>query len=122
MRVIDLLYKIANGEAFPSDILVKGKKFEYNWDCESIEQLYRNDNGINWFDVIDINLDTVVETIEEEKKIERLDISYDRDIGDYVVETFANNSYYREIVDSKKEQMIAFKLNEIIDYLNKEQE
>lgn len=105
IRVIDLLNKIENGEAFPSDILIKGRKFEYNWHYESIEQLYRDDIGIDWFDVIDINLNTEVEIIEEPKKIEKLE----------TYEISSANHY-------DNESTLLEKINEIIDYINKEQE
>lgn len=56
---------------------------------------------------------------KEDKKIEKIYAYYDNELDEYVAETFINNNQYKEIFKSKYEEMLMFKINEIIDILNK---
>ena len=94
MKVIELLTKIANGE------IKEGIMFQYNNGYEE----YANVNTLfDRFTINKENLNTEIEIIEEDKKIEKLCQTLNRlDIGD---------DYYRYIMENR------FKINEIIDYL-----
>ena len=105
MKVIDLFNKIANGEEVPRKIKYRDNIYVYTDDG------YRYDDGLQvlWL-VNDINIDDVdkkgemvlnkeIEIIEEDKKIEKLTMS-----------RFTRN-----------QKAIAKKVNEVIDYINKEE-
>lgn len=108
IKIIDLLNKIANGEPV--------KKFKYNgvtYCYTGFEKdLYRSE--INEYDFdIDINsfcLNSQVEIIEEDNKIEELD-NY------WVMEDNYQDSI--KYINRNFENMYN-KINEIIDYINKE--
>ena len=117
MKVIDLLNKIANGEEVP-------KRIRYKGDCWYIKQNYTNtlpyySNGYNKDNLFtgeeeeyfSQSLNDEIEIIEEDKKIEKLSILTFSDLLDMPKE---------ELVDVIKEQR--FKINEIINHLNKERE
>ena len=87
MKVIDLLNKIANGE------IKEGIMFQYNNGYEG----YANVNTLfDRFTINKENLNTEIEIIEEDKKIKKLD-EYE--------------------YDTANEILIIRKINEIIDYL-----
>lgn len=96
MTVIQLLNKIANGEEIPLKIKVNGYEYRQSngqfW-CDETE-MYLIDNCTSIY-----NLNDEIEVIEEDKKIEKLNLDYilDNDISKY----FGN------------------KINEIIDVINK---
>ena len=108
MKVIDLLNKIANGEEVPKFIV-----------CEDTYYLGKNgflrEQGVGetqWY--IDKTwLNEEVEIIEEDKKIEKLVIGKDD-----VAWCEGNMKTDEEMVDIVLE--IKDKINEIIDYLEKE--
>ena len=68
--------------------------------------------------VIDSDYAKKFEVIEEDKKIEKLEIYYDDDLEEYIVETYINGVNYKEIFKSKYNEMMINKINEIIDVLN----
>lgn len=107
MKVIELLTKIANGEEAPKKIKYKDNIFIakgngingfVDYVCEEIDYCFSH--YIDWD-----NLNDEVEIIEEDKKIEKIP-KKDKN-GDIYL--YSNEAL--EIID---------KLNEIIDYINKE--
>ena len=94
MKVIDLLNKIANGE------VEENKEYLfYGSDYCTIRDFF------NRYIVDKENLNLKVETLGEDKKIEKLDQTLNRsDIGE---------DFYRYIMENR------FKINKIIDELNK---
>ena len=98
MKIIDLLNKIANGEEVPKQIKYCG--VDYYWTNSTYENPEAEET-LFWFDVYsEENLNDEVEIIEEDKKIEKIDL-----IDDYTP--------YIQF------RVTANKINEIIDYLNK---
>ena len=116
MKVIDILNKIANGERTPN--------FKYKDDRFSqFNTSIHNDTDGKWVEVRtgiddweDIGysfLNDEVEIIEEDKKIEKLE--KDR----YISGSLDGKSHWEEEYTLEN---IGNKINEIIDYLNKEEE
>ncbi len=107
MKVIDLLNKIANGEEVPEEISIRGTEYKVG-KCWSIENIYilKEEPNSNWLDAQDIWLNTeveIIEEVEEDKRIKKLDITNRRcweDCTPLIVEIMA-------------------KLNELIDKVNK---
>ena len=107
MKIIDLLNKIANEEELP-------KKIKYNNEIFTIREEkddYANQN--HWFTdrfcLLDLNEE--VEMIEEDKKIEKLNVE----------RTAQRQDRCDEItIDYLKADIITimYKINEIIDYIN----
>lgn len=100
IRIIDLLNKIANYEEIPIKIKFKDKTWE--WNSEFYD--YRCEEDNHRYLVEDLETEDLNRTceeiplIEEDKKIEKLDIS-----------------------DGISVVNCAYKINEIIDYINKEE-
>lgn len=120
MKVIDLLNKIANGEEAPKKIkiLSDNKVFEYNCDFD-----YIGENGDELFGEclantmnIHIFLNDEVEIIEEDKKIEKLEIVNNGSVNAYAL----LDEYGTKCALTKHSKVMCDKINEIIDYLNKE--
>ena len=110
MRVIDLLNKIANGEEVPSPIYHNNLYYDFE------DGDYFNQKTRNWlFNDSDIEtiLNDKVEVIEEDKKIEKM--------SDFYEEQINKNGTMSEPFN-KHELKIISKVNEIIDYINKEKE
>jgi hypothetical protein len=121
MKIIDLLNKIANGEEVPSKIKVDEKTYEYQGDDYGHKQ-DDDDNGIitSWlftdneiekYDYISEFLNDEVEIIEEDKKIEKLDI---QDDGNTI--TLFNDKEWT-ILDNV-DVLFGNKINELIDKVN----
>jgi len=112
MRIIDLLNKIANGEEVPKKIMFRRNVYVWIERNDNIFNYKREYNGKlidnyfcdDWF--VDSNdiLNDEVEIIEEDKKIEKIDLDDLLGIG-----------YY------EGKQTLAGKINEIIDHINKEE-
>lgn len=101
MKVIDLINMIANGEKVP---LIKDKGKILHWNKE--KDRFEDKDGMNTLYEMDFSeLNDEVEVIEEDKKIEKIP-KKDKN-GDIYL--YSNEAL--EIID---------KLNEIIDYINKE--
>lgn len=113
MKVIDLLNKIANGEEVPQLIKWNG----YIYDKLGCEYYMLNDRDITLFgDILDTNgkyLNDEVEIIEEDKKIEKLDVDkiYERK---YLCDDISIDFLKADIMG------ISNKINEIIDYIMEE--
>jgi len=110
MKVIDLLNKIANNEELPKKIkwnnkiyISKRNAIENFVDYISDDDDYCFEHYIGYS-----SLNEEVEILEENKKIEKLDFTINRnDVREDV---------YRYIMENR------FKINEIIDYLKSEGE
>lgn len=111
MKKIDLLNKISNGEEAPKKIKCDGEEYK-------ITKILLEDNNY-WLNYINEDMECIfpininhlndeVEVIEDNKKIEKLDIELSPDDGDKV------NGYL--VCEVTRD--IAFKINEIIEVLN----
>ena len=107
MKVIDLLNKIANGKEVPKYITYVNRlndEFETMMICKE-NIIYKLDNDI-------IELNSVVEVIEEEKKIpEKIECYHQYD--EFVVK----DKFYQDQKGSLVDEIIIDKLNEVLDYL-----
>ncbi len=112
MKVIDLLNKIANGEEVPKKFMVDGDTL-YIGEDKFIE--YANGERIEWF-IYPSWLNEEVETIKEDKKIEK--------IKNINCESFRDNhNGIRQLTDIEiASDIITLKewINKIIDKLNEE--
>ena len=132
MKIIDLLNKIANGEEVPENIKYDGIVWTIDyaigdyyaqttkeWLCEK----YTIKRSMRGF------INDTVEIIEEDKKIEKLDVvllgqcdnwtrKYNRKISKFDNTKIEINPY---IIDNIRENTINFqnKINELIDEINK---
>lgn len=117
MKVIDLLNKIANDEETPEKIKYNNIVYHRQWNDymgdEPIDEYYIDDNNFSWMTEMDLKLDSEIEIIEEPKKIEKLENWYSVGFNDEYIK--AENIYDTDV-------NIVNKINEIIDYINKEQE
>ena len=103
MKVIDLLNKIANGEEVPEKIKYKNAIFTIREDKDD----YVCENG--WFtdsyDYLELNDEVeIIEEPQEHKIPEKLEFGRSIENG-------------KEILTVPSEKMIIIKINEIIDYL-----
>ena len=117
IRVIDLLNKIANAE-IPKKIKIDGKIFEWIVRSPSEEGYVNKSSGLNTWLCHDYNIDDIgdlnieVEIIEEDKKIEKLDIHQEKNCKNNW--KWKCNGYNI----STPQKIIGEKLNEVIDKLN----
>lgn len=109
MKVIDLLNKIANGE-IPKIIVYDEKYFTYD-DIRKNYFAY-DDSEIDWKYTIMEYINDEIEVIEEPKKIEKLETIYkieqDMNLDSVIAWQKVNNKIFQK------------KIDEIIDYINKE--
>lgn len=133
MKIIDLLNKIANGEEVPKKFEVNGRIWEWNvysYNCElhsefSVTGLRYDLSNLNdEIKILDIEYlnndleDKLIKPFLEEKKIpEKLKNYYDENLEEYVVETYIKGINYKEIFNSRYDEMIISKINEVLDYL-----
>ena len=105
MKAIDLLNKIANGEEVPKKIKYLTTTYTLrsngNYYGEDGESYYQN--GLYYQMIGSSRLNEEVEIIEEDKKIEKIDLILD--------EQFSNDELQAYIKETQE------KVNEIIDYL-----
>ena len=119
MKVIDLLNKIANGEEVPKKIRYRNKSYIYSNECRGY-YLGTNPEKIETFAEFRLvkrfsngsMLNDEVEIIEEDKKIEKIDMF------DY----FTGYDFDNTSIDLRKRlefnfQTLNNKINEIIDYI-----
>lgn len=127
MKVIDLLNKIANEEEVP---LIKYRDKILHWNKET--DRFEDKNGMNTLYEMDFSeLNDEVEIIEEDKKIEKIDVALlgqcDNWIHKYNAEKKEFENLKEEInpyiIDTIRENTISFqkKINEIIDYLDEKE-
>lgn len=101
------------------------KKIKYDdriWVKNSNNNDYTDSFGTRLFDsyLILVIIDNIVEILDkiEEKKIpEKLKNYYDENLEEYVVETYIKGIKYQEIFNSRYDEMIISKINEVLDYL-----
>lgn len=113
IRVIDLLNKIANDEEVPKKIKYKNKIYFRSWSDymgdEPIDEYYFDSEENSWNDELSLKLDDEVEIIEEDKKIEKVNIDFIKE--DDTLEDIAHTTF----INTGK---LADKINEIIDTIN----
>ena len=112
MKVIDLLNKIANGEEVPHFKIFEIEYFLNDRGVLREKEEDRPSEDTRWF--IDSKwLNTEVEIVEEDKKIEKIDLSEWGEI------TYSEN--WKIFTDDFNRNCSLFvnKINEIIDKLNK---
>ena len=102
MKIIDILNKIANGEEIPH---IQYDDVEAYIGADGYLKDTYGDNVEWWIDKVWLN--TEVEIIEEDKKIENIDFDWLQSFED-------NDKQYTSM------QVLFEKIDEIIDYLNKE--
>ena len=103
MKVIDLLNKIANGE------VEENKEYLfYGSDYCTIREFF------NRYIVDKENLNLKVETLGEDKKIEKLEIVHNGSANAYAL----LNEYGTKCALTKHSKVMCDKINEIIDKLN----
>ena len=100
MKIIDLLNKIANGEEVPKEIKVNDNIYHYDeTDCNEFYR-YRTMTNELLTDYADLN--DYVKIIEEDKKIKYL--------------------HFHDLTEpTENEKILISKFNEIIAYINKEE-
>ena len=109
MKIIDLLNKIANGE-IPKKIIIDRWVYTHN----GID--YTNESGEYLFNTYlettpkDMNME--VEIIEEDKKIEKIELD-----DECIVDYYDGSKHYLN-TNRKDRDIYIKKINEIIDYLN----
>lgn len=119
MKVIDLLNKIANNEEIPKQVKYKNYYWKY---IEEAKDYKDNEDDYVFscsnYDIPEM-LDNEVEIIEEDKEIKKIKQYYDKDLDEYVVETYINGINYKEIYKSRYDEMMIKKISELIDEVNK---
>lgn len=118
IKIIDLLVKIANREEVPKKIKWENIIYAYSeYDKDYLEYPFSNEEYKGLFDMRDNILtqflNDEVEIIEEDKKIEKLDIKQEKNIKNNW--KWKCNGYNI----STPQKIMADKLNELIDYINK---
>lgn len=117
IRIIDLLNKIYNNDNIPKKIIYDNCKWEYLSEYSDYKNEYKSylfGYYIANYDDIHSFLNQEIEIIEEDKKIEKLNIENDSPTHFYIT-----NEYGTKCGLTKHSKMIADKLNEIIDVVNK---
>ena len=107
MKVIDLINKIAKGEEVPKRIRIEHWCYKFEW-VEHLENYYDEDNNIDLMSALSMNkeeLNYKVKIIEEDKKIEKLNLDADKLKG---------NEKVRAI-----DYLLEDKINELIEEIEK---
>ena len=117
IKIIDLLVKIANREEVPKKIKWENIIYAYSeYDKDYLEYPFSNEEYKGLFDMRDNILtqflNDEVEIIEEDKKIEKLDIKQEKNIKNNW--KWKCNGYNI----STPQKIMADKLNELIDEIN----
>lgn len=81
MKIIDLLVKASKGEELPKYIKYNDRVYKRKWDNyvgdEPIDELYvTSDEHGNWFDSLDVTLDSKIEIPMEYFKIIKIDTQF----------------------------------------------
>lgn len=118
IRIIDLLNKIANGEEVPKRIRIDHWCYKFEW-VEHLENYYDKDSNIDLMSALSMNkeeLNYEVEIIEEDKKIEKLNIEYNaKNRNERYIEKGDNKIISLTVPDYE----LAIKINELIYEVNK---
>ena len=118
MKIIDLLNKIANGEEVPKRIRIDHWCYKFEW-VEHDSNYYDKHEDIDLMSCLSMDkeeLNYEVHKIEEDKKIEKLEIVHNGSANAYAL----LNEYGTKCALTKHSKVMCNKINEIIDYLNKE--
>ncbi len=111
IKTINLLNKRANGEKLPQKIKYLDEYYTLYEEAESIENLYLLDGvRVGWFNHANFRLNTAVEIIEEQEKIDipKLEI-----LGEY--ENFENYDCRDIGIAFNKINQICRRINKLID-------
>ena len=109
IKIIDLLNKIANDEEVPEKIMYDGCLYT----CDKITRTYYDEEDNTLWESYNFRILTdEVEIIEEDKKIEKLDIKQEKNIKNNW--KWKCNGY----IISIPQKIMADKLNELIDEIN----
>ena len=117
ITIYELLGLIKEGKA-PKKIDYYGDIYVFAGDDYSL-----NDERERWFItqydyVLAKFMKEEVEIIEEEKEIKVINKRYDDELEEYVAETYVNDTYYKEVFNSRYDEMIINKINQLIDVIN----
>ena len=113
MKIIDLLNKIANGEDTPERIKYRGKIYTHNW-LGGDNYFSEDTHSILEEDFVFEELNKEIEVLEEvdNKKIEKLK-------KEKIISGMLDNEI--QYIEGYKLEDVGDKINEIIDYINKEE-
>jgi hypothetical protein len=122
MKVIDLLNKIAKGEEVPKKIKYEEKEWIYRKNVQ--DYIYEKDIEIKYLiqEILKGYIATKdllfyeIEIIEEDKGIEKLELGYPEDNPSNV---YIINEYGTKCYLNKHDRVMAFKINELIDEVNR---
>ena len=120
MKIIDLLNKIANGEELPKRIRIDHWCYKFEW-VEHASNYYDKHEDIDLMSCLSMDKDELnyeVHQIEDNKKIEKIDIISDEATPNsyYILNEHGTKCYL-----TKHSKVIADKVNEIIRKLNEVQ-
>lgn len=105
IKIIDLLIKIANNEKVPKKIRYFGEIYEYS---EEMKFYYQNGSSMYRDFFTEGNcLNDEVEIIEEEKEIEKIDIT----------KAYLSSNFHENVLEDIA--TLQTKVNELIDEINK---
>ena len=124
MKIIDLLNKIANGEEVPKKIAIQNKVLVYNEDeiLNLQDCYYMNDDEDATWEIWAYELNDEIEILDDEEKglPKKLDIDEEEN-GKYIIwNTEFEQCTTLEMKIIKRQDYIINKINEIIDYLEKQ--
>ena len=117
MKVIDVLNRIANGEELPNKIRFNNIEWNRVYGEKNVCYIdeYDNDFFLHFFrNNLDFTLNDEIEIIEEDKKIEKLEIVHNGSANAYAL----LNEYGTKCALTKHSKVMCDKINEIIDKLN----
>lgn len=121
MKVIELLNRKANGEEIPKKIRIDHWCYEFEWD-ETAGNYIDKKQDIDLMSCLSMDeeeLNYEIHELKEDKKIEKLKIEYSPDIEEWIFYENGDNPNHCILGDAGTKLLIN-KINEIIDYINKE--
>ena len=108
-----------NKREYPINLNDVFKKGEYLRKENGIWYIHKkiepNEELQKWIDTFD----TKIYYSLEDKKIEDIKKYYDEEIESYVAETYIDGNWYKELYNSRYDEMIINKINELIDKVNR---
>ena len=119
MKIIDLLVKISQGEIMPKKIKYEGYVWEYDKDAKDY---YRNNIDEEYiylfqdlFKETIYFLNNVVEIIEEDTKLKKINLNYS--VPNAIYDMKALRETLEEIIENQR--IHEDRINELIDEINK---
>lgn len=114
MKIVDLIIKIAKGEEVPKKIIYKNVTLEYDEKSEDYYPCY--DRGLfEYLFTCDVQfLNDEVEIIEEDKKIEKIEIVNNGNMNAYAI----YGADGTKCALTKHSKVMCDKINELIDKVN----